>query len=397
MGFLMNSIISPNMNLIIPTAGQEAGPQYALDINSSLTLIDQHDHSAGNGVQITPAGLNINANLPFQGNAALNAGYLSLAAGASASSTLQSVSSAPASSINELWYTDSNGVSTQLTSNGTVNVTTSSITGISYSGSGFVFNQISGGVANSVPATLDSADHTIRPQVASTTLGVTLLSPSGTVNLTLPLQPAATSFVQMDSSGVQSASIAVLGALTSANLSSSAGILGSQLSASAGILGSQIAVGTITDSNIASLTITTDKLAGLSNRSTTGSSYSNNTTSITNIVANTTGTLPAGTAATRPLMFSFSGGGIIIVGTQANFFLRNITTNTNLASWTIDPTASGGTGATVVSPGGFNFICIDPSATSAIGGDQYALRAQSNSASAATITTSGVTMNIIQV
>ena len=31
---------SPNMNLPIPTVGGEPGPNYATDVNSSLTLVD---------------------------------------------------------------------------------------------------------------------------------------------------------------------------------------------------------------------------------------------------------------------------------------------------------------------------------------------------------------------
>jgi len=62
--------ISPNMSLIIPGVGNELGPTYASDINNSLSIIDGHNHTPGNGVQIPPAGLNINSNLPFLGNSA---------------------------------------------------------------------------------------------------------------------------------------------------------------------------------------------------------------------------------------------------------------------------------------------------------------------------------------
>lgn len=68
----MPNTISPNMNLILPTVGQEPGPNWALDLNSSLSLVDQHNHAAGSGVQITPAGININVDLPFGGNNATN-------------------------------------------------------------------------------------------------------------------------------------------------------------------------------------------------------------------------------------------------------------------------------------------------------------------------------------
>lgn len=56
------------MSLPVPQVGNEAGPQYAQDVNNCLTIIDQHNHSAGQGQQVTPNGLNINADLPMNGN-----------------------------------------------------------------------------------------------------------------------------------------------------------------------------------------------------------------------------------------------------------------------------------------------------------------------------------------
>src|SRR5579863_10414929 len=208
----MNSTVSPNMSLIIPTAGQDPGPQYALDINSSLTLIDQHNHSPGSGVQITPAGISITANLPFQNHAATGLSYLSLTAAGSASSVIQSISSAAASSINELWYTDSNGVSTQLTSNGTVNATIATPVGITTTASGFQFNKVTGGVATTVPAVMDVGSVIVRPTTAGTTNGITLISPAVVGNLTLPAQPSgSTKILQMTTAGVVTAAITVDG------------------------------------------------------------------------------------------------------------------------------------------------------------------------------------------
>ena len=64
----MPSTLSPNMSLILPTVGQEPGPNWALDLNNSLSTVDQHNHAPGSGVQITPAGMDINVDLPFGGN-----------------------------------------------------------------------------------------------------------------------------------------------------------------------------------------------------------------------------------------------------------------------------------------------------------------------------------------
>src|ERR1700684_4336213 len=62
--------ITPNMNLVVPTVGPDGdpGPDWANNLNADLAILDQHNHSAGQGVQINPDGLNINADLPFNGN-----------------------------------------------------------------------------------------------------------------------------------------------------------------------------------------------------------------------------------------------------------------------------------------------------------------------------------------
>lgn len=68
----MPFIPSPNMGLQIPIVGQTPGPDYASNIDSSLTTIDSHDHTLGKGLPITPSALNINANLDLQTNSAIN-------------------------------------------------------------------------------------------------------------------------------------------------------------------------------------------------------------------------------------------------------------------------------------------------------------------------------------
>lgn len=61
-------VISPNMLLPVPVVGVEPGPQFAIDINACLQLLDEHNHSSGKGVPISPNGLNINDDLPFNDN-----------------------------------------------------------------------------------------------------------------------------------------------------------------------------------------------------------------------------------------------------------------------------------------------------------------------------------------
>lgn len=59
---------TPNMNLDLPVVNTTPGPTWASSVNDAFDVIDSHDHSSGNGVKVTPTGLNINADLPFAGN-----------------------------------------------------------------------------------------------------------------------------------------------------------------------------------------------------------------------------------------------------------------------------------------------------------------------------------------
>lgn len=237
----MANTISPNMNLIIPGVGTEAGPTYAFDVNSSLTLIDQHDHSLGNGVQITPAGLNINALLTLHSNSLTDVKSVVFTAQSSIA-TLQAlyVKPGPESPFTEdLWFNDGNGNAVQLTSGGLVNATIASIPGESYSAGTFFWKQ---GASSTTPANFDIGSITLRPRTAGTTNGVVLDVPSGISSqygIQLPLLPGAKSFLAIDSSGNITAEPAF----------------------SHGITAAMITPLTITASEIANGTITVNKLA----------------------------------------------------------------------------------------------------------------------------------------
>ena len=210
----MANTISPNMSLIIPGVGSEAGPTYAVDVNASLTLIDQHDHSPGKGVQITPAGLNLNVNVDFKGNSAYDLLAATFTPQASPSSTLDSLSVAPGiadPSVKDLYYTDSNGTQIQITQNGTVLAPFASVQGINYptanSVLAFQFTEAQSSLP-SVVAALNSGPLTINLSGAATTSthNVTL-APTGSISsaytLLLPNNPsllAGNSFVTINKS-----------------------------------------------------------------------------------------------------------------------------------------------------------------------------------------------------
>ncbi len=63
---------TPNMNLILPDVNITSGPTWASLLNAAYSVIDSHDHSTGNGVKVTPSGINITGDLSFNENNATN-------------------------------------------------------------------------------------------------------------------------------------------------------------------------------------------------------------------------------------------------------------------------------------------------------------------------------------
>lgn len=112
---------SPNMLLPIPSVLVTTDPLWAEYINDSLELIDAHDHSPGKGVQITPAGLNINADLPFNENDATELRTVRFADQASTPAGLEDEGIIYMKN-GEFCYKDLDDNEVQLTLNGTINV-----------------------------------------------------------------------------------------------------------------------------------------------------------------------------------------------------------------------------------------------------------------------------------
>lgn len=203
----MSFTLTSNMNLPLPnpagSSNPEPGPQYAADQNQAFTIIDSHDHSPGAGVQITPAGLNINSNLTFQNNNATNIyGVLFSAPTSSSLNTFLYTNAQSGGGVTDLFYNDGAGNIIPITKAGAVNASLASLPGESYSGGTFTWVQ---GDGSTTPANFDIASITIRPATAATTYGVVLSPPtaiSSQYNVQLPLVPgAATGILQINTSG----------------------------------------------------------------------------------------------------------------------------------------------------------------------------------------------------
>ena len=268
----MAFILSPNMSLPIASVGNEPGPNYAYDANSSFTLLDGHDHSPGKGVQITPAGLNINADLTLQSNNLTQVGSIIFSPQTS-DSTLLALYVKPGtespSPIQDLWFNDGVGNQIQITAGGAVNATIASIPGESYAFGTFTWRQ---GTGSTTPANFDIGAITIRPTTPATTFGTTLSAASVSTSYTLsfmPALPGAQSFLTVDASGNLITSIPTANGITASNIANmtitatqiaNATITTTQIAA-ATILGSNIAAATIEGSNIDAATITGSNVA----------------------------------------------------------------------------------------------------------------------------------------
>lgn len=262
----MSNTISPNMNLIIPGVGSESGPTYAFDVNSSLTLIDSHDHSFGKGVQITPAGININATFPMNDNVVSQIQALTFQAQSSASTLPQGLSVAPGGESppqQDLWYTPDTGIPIQITENGIVKTTASSIPGESYSAGTFFWTQTQDSLPTN-PANFDIGSITLRPNLAATSFGITIIPPTtATYDLNLPnALPASRKIMTLDNSGnigdvldVDGTSIIIVG--NSIELGPTPNITHTQISPTAGILQSQLAFAALQQSSRTFVTGTT--------------------------------------------------------------------------------------------------------------------------------------------
>lgn len=102
------------MNLELPVVSTTLGPEWASLLNAALESIDEHDHSSGKGTKVTPAGLNINADL------SLEEFRLTLAKSVqfddqSATLTGASHASSLYSKSGNLYFTNGSGVAVQVT------------------------------------------------------------------------------------------------------------------------------------------------------------------------------------------------------------------------------------------------------------------------------------------
>lgn len=251
---------STNMNLPVPGVGITDGPTYASDVNTCLTLIDQHDHSSGFGVQITPSGLNINSDLSFGSNNATTLRSVRLSSQSSALALATDLNCVYVISGN-LYYNNSSGTSVQITSGSSLAGAAGTISGLPYGTASASYNSGTSTFvwqsATNKSAYLDCSSILIR-NFATSSYACTLAAPaamSADQTITLPTIPAATSVMLMSNAGA----ISTTQYLTNSNIL--AGTITTTEIAASTITASNIANSTITGGKIASATITSTNMA----------------------------------------------------------------------------------------------------------------------------------------
>lgn len=215
---------SNNMNLPIPVVSVAPGPEWASYLNACLTLVDLHDHSPGNGVAITPSGLNINSDLEFNEN------NLTLVRSARFSAQ-DVVFSDPTDLLcvyvvdEDLYFSDGSGNQVRITQSGGVAGSPGSISNLVAPASAAYVSANDTFVWESdatIPANMDFASAIFR-NLSAGSFGLTLQPPAAMASdttLTLPTLPASTRILSMTTGGAMAAGAA--GAVVTADLAAEA-------------------------------------------------------------------------------------------------------------------------------------------------------------------------------
>ena len=114
-----------NMGLVLPDPSVTLGPDWAVQLNAALALLDTHDHSTGKGVKVTPAGFNFTADLPCAGFKLTDCGVVGLR------SLVANLTTAGSLHIKngDLYHVSSNGTAVQITSGTGLNLSSTGTIG----------------------------------------------------------------------------------------------------------------------------------------------------------------------------------------------------------------------------------------------------------------------------
>lgn len=396
---MSDTVISPNMSLPVPIVGQDIGPQYAFDVNSCLNIVDVHDHSAGNGVQISQAGINITGDLSFNSNDATS---LRSTRFASQSAVLAEAADLRCAYVvsNDLYFNDGLGNQIRITQSGAVAGTPGSISNLvspasaSYVAANQTFVWQS---AANTAANMDGGSIILRP-ITAAAFGITISPPGGlgaNYTVTLPSAlPASQKFVTLDNSGNLSAPWAV----DSTSLEINSNTL--QIK-DLGVSTTKIAASAVTTAKIADGNVTPIKQSTAQNNfSNISGSYSNSTTSYTDVTGLS---ITMTVAGNRPIFMGLKSNGtsnqLVQVSSSTNSsagvvkFIQNAGIDSTVVEIPLSILAGGATSTTVTAPTtAFSIVFMPVSA----GSITFRVQAKAVGASSTILMNSGLQLEIIE-
>lgn len=216
------AITSTYMGFPVSTVGVSSGEDWETNLNAALAVIDAHDHSPGNGVQISPSGLNISSDLSFVGNNVFDLKSVIFEVQGSPLGNAGLYVGCLYVSGNELYYNDvSGGNQVQITLSGAVNATSSGIS------SGSATAAFSGGVLLVKSSSISYANIAVQSVLLSNSGNLsnqlTLKAPtlSGSYAVALPAIPGSTSFLTIDTSGNMASTIPTSLGIVGSNIANS--------------------------------------------------------------------------------------------------------------------------------------------------------------------------------
>lgn len=293
---------TPNMSLVLPTPTQELGPAWAVELNDALTQVDSHNHTAGQGVPVPSAALNINADLSFQGNNLTNINssrYNDVGSPLSSPADIRSIYI----SGGNLYYNNQLGQQVQITAGASLNAASIGGIGGDYVTSGASVYYTAASLSYSFTsfgnlyANMFNGAVTIY-ETGTNVRGVTIQSPpslAAAYNLTLPTAlPAADNFMVLSASGQISSTIPVSLGINTANIANLA------------VITAKLADNAVTTIKITDANVTRPKLAAVGQQISSSSGTSTTTSGTFTTLTNMTVTI---TTTGRPVMVALQPDG----------------------------------------------------------------------------------------
>lgn len=200
--------LTPNMDLDLPVVQLTIGPDWASQLNTALELVDSHDHTPGHGALLGTASFAINADLTFNGFAAINLERSSYDDQIAALTDVRSIYAVNG----DLYYTNTDGDQVQITAGNSLAGTPGAITGLGDGGSSGVYYDATNTLAfyhsGASQAKFDISTIQVHAYDATGSTPYTehidITAPTATVSyvLTLPAAvPTQTGVIGMDTTG----------------------------------------------------------------------------------------------------------------------------------------------------------------------------------------------------